>query len=129
MHFLTSNATSQNFWKMCFIKNIPAILQSTNDQPFLDAFQKLYGFNAGLQFAPSAVTKKMLWLHPRCARRDASGNGIILKMKGCVNCNPSSVSSRLSIFPLAAHPNDWRYIGYRRKRTPLQNHSILCTNS
>ena len=58
MHFLTSNATSQNFWKMCFIKNIPAILQSTNDQPFLDAFQKLYGFNAGLQFAPSAVTKK-----------------------------------------------------------------------
>lgn len=31
-------------------------LQSTNDQAFLDAFQKLYGFNAGLQFDPSAVT-------------------------------------------------------------------------
>lgn len=34
------------------MKNIPAILHPTNDQAFLDAFQKLYGFNAGLQFAP-----------------------------------------------------------------------------
>lgn len=58
MHFLTSNATSQNFGEVRFIKDIPAIYQSTSDQASLDAFQKLYGFNAGLLFAPSAVTKK-----------------------------------------------------------------------
>ena len=40
------------------MNDIPAIQQPTNNQAFLDAFQKLYGFNAGLQFAPSAVTKK-----------------------------------------------------------------------
>lgn len=40
------------------MKNIPAILQPTNDQAFLDAFQKLYGFNAGLLFVPFCRDQK-----------------------------------------------------------------------
>ena len=40
------------------MKNIPAILQPTNDRASLDAFRKTYGFTAGLQFAPFCRDQK-----------------------------------------------------------------------